>query len=118
VLNLPISRWHLDRESVTSELVKNSALKKGDLNPKSIQFGATEVTVAFAAAGHENFNVSITFPTAFAAEPSVIIASASLAGILTAIVGKTAKGFTCNVSDAGVDYTTCQTFTIYWMAVE
>jgi len=103
-----IRRYHLDRQAVWKEF----------LNPKSIQFGATSITLGFATTGLETVTEDISFPTAFKAAPSLILITCSNSDMSVAVSAKTASGFTVSATDTGTDYTTAQTVTIYWMAVE
>jgi len=115
---MPLSRWHLDRESITSEIVKNLTLKKGDLNPKSIQFGTATVSLGFAAAGVETVSATIAFPEPFDEAPSVVLVSSNLSDLSIAVASVSPTSFVLNASDVGTDYTTSRTVKIYWMAVE
>jgi len=121
-------RWGLTKDAVTATTVApnsvgdeeliDSSIKKVKLNPASIQFGSASVSLGFAAAGVETVTASVTFPTAFAAAPSVVIISSSNSDMSIGVSAITASGFTVAATDTGTDYTTAQTVTIYWMAVE
>jgi len=125
---MPLKRYHISegealaREiaaaAVGTEELKDNAVTKAKVNPTSIQFGATSVSLPFAAAGIETVTADITFPTAFAAEPSVVIISCSNSDMSVGVSAKTATGFTVAATDTGTDYTAAVTVTIYWMAVE
>jgi len=102
-----IRRYHLDREAVGREILAKSA----------IQNGRTSVTFPFTATGEENVSASITFPTAFAATPTVVATIEDLTvGIVR--VSPTTSGFTIIVrDDKGVDHTTSKTATVNWIAM-
>jgi len=100
-----VRRYHVARKAVAKEHLKD------------IQSGRTSVTFAFAATGEENQSATITFPTAFAAAPAVVV---SIEGIDVGIVSVTvtASNFIVEVrDDKGTDYTTSQTATVNWIAV-
>jgi len=113
-----IRSWHLDKNSVRSFNIKDREIKWEDLKPKSFQAGAASLTLGFAAAGVETVTADITFPTAFDAEPEVVIVTCSNSDMSIGVSAKTATGFTIAATDTGTDYTAGVTVTIYWLAIK
>ena len=99
--------------------INDGAVTKAKLKATSIQAGSASVSFPFAAAGVENVNVTITFPTAFAAAPTTVIITCSVADINVAVTGITASDFTVTARDSeGTDYTAAVSATIKWIAIE
>jgi len=104
---MTIRRYHIDKDAIYSE----------HFSP-DIQFGKTSVSFPFAVAGEENVSATVTFPTAFATAPVVVVAIEGIAvGIVN--ISVTASNFTITVrDDKGTDYTASQTATVHWIAIK
>jgi len=92
-------------------------IQKGQLDPKALQVGRASVIFPFTMAGEENVSVSISFPVAFDAVPSVAL---SVEGVDVGIVNisTTTSGFTITVrNDKGTDYTADQSATVNYIAL-
>jgi len=101
------------------EHIANKELDLEKLKPSSIQRGSAGVSFPFAIAGVENVTADITFPTAFAAAPTIVLISCNVADIHVAVTAKSATGFTVTARDAlGTDYTAAVSATIDWLAIE
>jgi len=114
-----ISTHHIDVKAIIERLIRDGEITKAKLKPSSIQCGSTSVSFPFAAAGIENVTATITFPTAFAAAPTLILINSSVIDIHVAVTAKTATSFTVTARDSeGTDYTASVTAQIDWLAIE
>jgi len=103
---MTIRRYHIDKGTIYPE----------HFSP-DIQFGKTSVSFGFAVAGEENVSATVSFPTAFATAPLVIVA---IEGIDVGIVNISVAtdSFTITVrDDKGTDYTASVTATVHWIAI-
>jgi len=101
------------------EHIANKELDLEKLKPSSIQRGSASVSFPFSIAGVENVTADITFPTAFAAAPTIVLINCSVIDIQVAVTAKTASGFTVTARDSeGTDYTAAVSATIDWLAIE
>lgn len=127
---MPISRHHLAREQITSEIIKDGEVDTPDLKdaavtrPKTssvfIQTGEVTVSFPFAAAGVERIDGSVTFITPFPSgvTPRVFASINQKDLHITGITNRTNTGFTITLSDsAGVDKTAAVSVVVTYLAI-
>ena len=106
-------------DGVDTGKINDGAITKAKLKATSIQAGSNSVSFPFAATGVENVTATITFPTAFAAAPTTVLITCSVADINVAVTGITATDFTITARDSeGTDYTAAVSAIIKWIAIE
>jgi len=105
--------------AVTEAKIADGSVSKAKLKTTSIQAGAADVSIPFAAAGVETVTATVTFPTAFAAAPTTVIITHNRPHMSLAVTAVTASNFTISASDnKGTDYTAAETARVYWIAIE
>jgi len=116
---MAISTQHIDVKAIIEKLIRDGEISKAKLKPSSIQLGSASVSFPFAATGIENVTATITFPTAFAASPTIVLINCSVIDIQVAVTAKTATNFTVTARDSeGTDYTAPVSAQIDWLAIE
>jgi len=112
-----VKDWHVPPNEIDGSKLKDNSTPLGKLLSSDIQYGKTSVTFGFAVAGEENVTATVSFPTAFATAPLVVVAVEGIdVGIVNISVA--VDGFIITVrDDKGTDYTASVTATVHWIAI-
>jgi len=116
---MPVRRYHVAKDAIDGEVaILDDSIPFAKLLDTTVQAGKTSVSFPFAIAGEENVSATITFPTAFATAPLVVVAiEGADVGIVK--VATTTTNFTVTVrDDKGTDYTAGQSATVHWIAIK